>query len=72
MMRTVLDIFASNFLSFREIKVSLNSLNILVGPNGAGKTNFLRIFQFLGDVARRDLVPAIDQLGGIAQLRFRV
>ena len=70
-MRTILTISASNFLSFRSIKASLYPLNILVGPNGAGKTNFLRIFQFLGDVARRDLVPAIDQLDGISQIRFR-
>lgn len=70
-MRTIHTIEASNFLSFKEIKASLNSLNVLVGPNGAGKTNFLRVFEFLGDVARRDLVPAIDRLGGISQIRFR-
>jgi predicted ATPase len=67
----VLEVSASNFLSFREIKVTLNPLSVLVGPNGAGKTNFLRIFQFLGDVARSDLVPAIDRLGGIGQIQFR-
>jgi len=70
-MRTIHEVAASNFLSFRDVTVRLSSLTVLVGPNGAGKTNFLRIFQFLGEVARRDLPPAIDQLGGVSQLRFR-
>jgi predicted ATPase len=70
-MKTIHEVTASNFLSFRNVTVRLNSLTVLVGPNGAGKTNFLRIFQFLGEVARRDLPPAIDQLGGVSQLRFR-
>ena len=70
-MRTIHEVTASNFLGFKNVTVRLNSLTVLVGPNGTGKTNFLRIFQFLGDVARRDLPPAIDQLGGVSQLRFR-
>lgn len=70
-MRTILEVSVENFLSFRKATVPLQSLNVLVGPNGAGKTNFLRIFQFLGEVARQDLTPAIDFLGGFEQLRFR-
>ena len=70
-MRTILTVSVENFLSFRKSEVKLGSLNVLVGPNGAGKTNFLKIFQFLGDVARLDLIPAIDGLGGFRELRFR-
>lgn len=70
-MRTILEVSVENFLSFRKATVPLQSLNVLVGPNGAGKTNFLRIFQFLGEVARQDLTPAIDFLGGFSQVRFR-
>lgn len=66
-----LTVSVENFLSFRKSEVKLGSLNVLVGPNGAGKTNFLKIFQFLGDVARLDLIPAIDGLGGFDELRFR-
>jgi predicted ATPase len=70
-MRTILDVQVENFLSFRRSRITLGPLNVLVGPNGAGKTNFLRIFQFLGDVARQDLTPAIDAIGGFGQARFR-
>ncbi|MBL8571735.1 MAG: AAA family ATPase [Phreatobacter sp.] len=70
-MRTLLNVTVHNFLSFRRIDVALKPLNVLVGPNGAGKTNFLRVFQFLGDVARNDLVPAVDSLGGMEHIRFR-
>ena len=70
-MRTILEVSVENFLSFRKVTVPLPSLNVLVGSNGAGKTNFRRIFQFLGEVARQDLTPAIDSLGGFDQLRFR-
>lgn len=44
---------------------------MLVGPNGAGKTNILKLFQFIGDVARLDLAPAIDAIGGFGNLAFR-
>lgn len=70
-MRTLHSVTIENFLSFRKAVVSLQGLNVLVGPNGAGKTNFLRAFQFVGEVARSDLVPAIDTLGGFEQIRFR-
>lgn len=70
-MITVDSVSIDNFLSIRRATIELRSLNVLVGPNGSGKTNFLRVFQFLGEVARRDLVPAIDALDGFDQLRFR-
>jgi predicted ATPase len=70
-MRTILTVSVDNFLSFRKSDVTLGPLNVLVGPNGAGKTNFLKIFHFLGDVARLDLGPAIEGFGGYGELRFR-
>ncbi|MCB2261358.1 MAG: AAA family ATPase [Candidatus Thiosymbion ectosymbiont of Robbea hypermnestra] len=64
-------IVAENFLSLEKVKVDLGRLNVLVGPNGAGKTNLLRVIQFLGDTARMDLAPAIEQYGGFDELFFR-
>jgi predicted ATPase len=64
-------ISAENFLSFRQIDVALNSLNVLVGPNGAGKTNLLSLIRFLGEIARTDLQPAIGSFGGHERLEFR-
>ena len=70
-MQPILEVSVENFLSFKKSTLKLGSLNVLLGPNGAGKTNFLNIFQFLGDVARQDLTPAIDRLGGFRDVHFR-
>lgn len=70
-MNTILNITAENFLSLKSIKIELKPLNVLVGPNGAGKTNILKLFQFLGDVARLDLIPAIEAMGDFDNVFFR-
>lgn len=68
---TIYKISAENFLSLQEVSLELRPLNVLVGPNGAGKTNILKLFQFIGDVARLDLSPAIESMGGFENLVFR-
>jgi predicted ATPase len=70
-MRTLHKIELRNFLSFANLSLELEHLNVLVGPNGAGKTNILQAFRFLGEIARSDLVPAIDHMGGFENLLFR-
>lgn len=58
------EVSIQNYLSFQDANISLNRLNALVGPNGGGKSNFLSVFRFLGEVARTDLVPALNSLFG--------
>lgn len=70
-MRTLTRVRVENFLSIRQLTLRLDSLNVLVGPNGAGKTNLLKAFQFLGEVARSELAPAIGAIGGFDQLLYR-
>ena len=70
-MATISKIRAENFLSLQDVSLELRPLNVLVGPNGAGKTNILKLFQFIGDVARMDLSPAIEAIGGFENLLFR-
>lgn len=70
-MATLSKISAENFLSLQDVSLELRPLNVLVGPNGAGKTNILKLFQFIGDVARLDLSPAIEAMGGFDNLYFR-
>jgi predicted ATPase len=70
-MRTFRQVHVENFLSLQSLDLSFADLNVLVGPNGAGKTNILKIFEFLGEVARRELVPAIQEIGGFDQLLYR-
>lgn len=68
---TISHVRVENFLSLRDVSLNLAPLSVLVGPNGSGKTNVLNVFQFLGYVARFDLIPAIDSFGGFQQLRYR-
>jgi predicted ATPase len=70
-MATIHKIAAENFLSLESVDIELGALNVLVGPNGAGKTNILTLFQFLGNVARQDLLPAINAMQGFDNLLFR-
>lgn len=70
-MATITRVRAENFLSFRRVDETLGPLNVLVGPNGAGKTNLLKVFEFLGNVARAELAPAIQALGGFDNVLFR-
>lgn len=70
-MATISKISAENFLSLQDVSLELRPLNVLVGPNGAGKTNILKLFQFIGDVARMDLLPAIKAMGDFENLIFR-
>lgn len=70
-MITLLNLEVENFLSLEKLDLDLSSLNILVGPNGAGKTNILKVFQFLGEIARLDLIPAIDRMGNFHDILFR-
>lgn len=70
-MRTLTRVKVENFLSLKKLDLRLDSLNVLVGPNGAGKTNLLKVFQFLGEVARVELAPAIAAIGGYDQLLYR-
>ncbi|MBF0332737.1 MAG: AAA family ATPase [Alphaproteobacteria bacterium] len=70
-MQALTRIAAKNFLSLRDVTVPLGPLNVLVGPNGAGKTNLLRVINFLGELARLDLGPAVAAFGGFERLFFR-
>jgi predicted ATPase len=59
-----------NIFSFKSAEIDLSSLNVLVGPNGAGKSNLLKAIAFIGEIARSDLIPAIERFGGYERLLF--
>ncbi|MFL0588076.1 AAA family ATPase [uncultured Sphingomonas sp.] len=65
------EVHIENFLSLRDVDLELRPLNVLVGPNGAGKTNLLKAFQFLGEIARQELLPAVQSVGGYDNLFYR-
>jgi predicted ATPase len=52
-----------NILSFKDVKLPLDSLNVLIGPNAAGKSNLIDIIGLLR-AAPEDLNAAILRGGG--------
>lgn len=59
-----------NFRSLHKISLPLGDLTVLVGPNAVGKTNVLKVFDFLADIIRTDLEPALDARGGFDEVAF--
>ncbi|MFG3102822.1 AAA family ATPase [Streptomyces sp. NPDC048182] len=66
----LLELHVENFRSLRDVTVPLGPLTVLVGPNGAGKSNVLKVFDFLADIIRTDLQPALDARGGFDEVAF--
>lgn len=69
--KRLIELEVENFRSLRSIKLPLGPVNVLIGPNGAGKTNVLKVFRFLADMIRTDLIPAMDEHGGFDEILFR-
>jgi predicted ATPase len=61
---TIKTIHVKNFKSFKELQVDLGKFNVLIGANASGKSNFIRVFEFLRDIARHGLDNAISLQGG--------
>jgi len=59
----------TNFKSFKNLNVMCNNLNILIGANASGKSNFLKIFEFLSNIANHGLDNAISIEGGVEYIR---
>lgn len=59
----------TNFKSFKDLEVELGKFNVLIGANASGKSNFVRIFEFLRDIAKHGLDNAISMQGGSEYLR---
>ncbi len=66
----LLELRVENFRSLRDVTVPLGPLTVLVGPNGVGKSNVLKVFDFLADIIRTDLQPALDVRGGFDEVAF--
>ncbi|MFM9451713.1 AAA family ATPase [Streptomyces europaeiscabiei] len=60
-----------NFRTLTDTKLPLGPLTVMVGPNAAGKSNVLHALEFLGDVTREGIEPALEERGGFDALAFR-
>lgn len=65
---TIKTIHVKNFKSFKELQVDLGKFNVLIGANASGKSNFIRVFEFLRDIARHGLENGISLQGGAEYL----
>src|SRR3990172_2582475 len=59
------------FKGLREFAIAPKRVNLLVGANGTGKSNFADLIAFISKLSSRGLAPAMDELGGLSQVRTR-
>lgn len=65
------NITIKGYKSFREQKVQLGRINLLIGSNGAGKSNFLSLFELLNNAFEQRLSSYVPSLGGVDKLLFQ-
>ncbi len=59
------------YKSFKELKLDLLPINILIGSNGSGKSNFLSFFEFLNRLYEQKLTEYVALNGGIDKYFFQ-
>jgi predicted ATPase len=60
-----------NYKSIAACDVKLSSLTYLVGANGSGKSNFIDALHFVRDALNGSLDNAINERGGLSEVRRR-
>jgi predicted ATPase len=55
----------SGYRSLRDVRLELNSLNIVTGANGSGKSSLYRALRLLADIAQGRIVQSLAQEGGL-------
>ena len=58
----------SNFKCFKNVKIELEDLNVIIGKNASGKSNIINIIKFIKDMLLNTIDEAIDLQGGINYL----
>ncbi len=62
---------ARAFKGLREFNIAPQRVNVLLGANGTGKSNFADLIAFMSKIPVRGLVSAMDDFGGLPQVRTR-
>ncbi len=60
-----------NYLSLRDVDLTLGQRNILVGPNMSGKSNIIDCFRFLAHMVASGLNKAFIDRGGFAEVIWK-
>lgn len=58
------------YKSFKELKLDLLPINILIGANGSGKSNFLSFFEYLNRLYEQKLTEYVALNGGMDKYFF--
>ncbi|MBS1991135.1 MAG: AAA family ATPase [Cyanobacteria bacterium SZAS LIN-3] len=69
--RYIKEIRLRHFRSFEDARIPLDDQTILIGRNGSGKSTIIYAFEFLKSALAHSLSRAVEQSGGIAELRQR-
>jgi predicted ATPase len=56
----------SGYRSFRDVRLSLEQLNVVTGANGAGKSSLYRGLRLLGDIAQGRIIQSLATEGGLS------
>jgi predicted ATPase len=55
----------SGYRSLRDVKIALDTLNVVTGPNGSGKSSLYRALRLLADVAQGRIIQSLAGEGGL-------
>ena len=55
----------SGYRSLRDLRLSLDNLNVVTGANGSGKSSLYRALRLLADIAQGRVVQSLAMEGGI-------
>lgn len=58
-----------NWKNFKSTAADLSRRTFLIGPNASGKSNLLDALRFLRDLVRNGLSQAVEERGGVSNLR---
>jgi len=58
-------IHIEGFRRLHDVRLNLNSLNVVIGANGSGKTSLLDVFSLLAASAAGKLNDTFSDIGGI-------
>jgi predicted ATPase len=56
----------AGYRSLRDVRLRLESLNVVTGANGSGKSSLYRALRLLADIAQGGIIASLTQEGGFA------
>jgi predicted ATPase len=62
----ILNLAISGYRSLRDIRISLNKINVVTGANGSGKSSLYRALRLMADVAHGRVVQSLAAEGGLS------